>query len=366
MSWLYKYVARPVLFCLDPETAHETAMAALKWAGRREGVLERMRQRFLVNDPRLECTAFGLKFPNPVGLAAGFDKNAVAVPGMAALGFGFIEVGTITALAQPGNPKPRMFRSPKDQTLINRLGFNNEGAEVLAKHIQELRRTQQGKPAGRIPLGINLGKSKMAPIDTATEDYLKSFRLLKSDGDYFVVNVSSPNTPDLRKLQDKERLDELLGALQQENQDGSPLLVKIAPDLTLEQIDDVMELIVKHKLAGVIATNTTIQRPGIRSSNEDVYHQGGGLSGHSLRALSNRCIRHVAEQTQGEIPIIGVGGIFTAEEAYEKLRLGASLVQLYTGFVYGGPDTVAEINRGLLRLMDRDGVKHVSEVIGKS
>jgi dihydroorotate dehydrogenase len=341
------------------------AMAALKWAGRSESVLERMRQRCVVSDPRLESAVFGLKFPNPIGLAAGFDKNAVAVPGMAALGFGFIEVGTITALAQPGNPKPRMFRSPKDQTLINRLGFNNEGVQMLAKRIQELRREQQGKPAGRIPLGINLGKSKMAPIDKATEDYLKSFRLLKTAGDYFVINVSSPNTPDLRKLQDKDRLDELLGALQQENQNGSPLLVKIAPDLTLEQIDDVMDLIAKHKLAGVIATNTTIQRPGIQSRNEDVYHQGGGLSGRSLRSLANRCIRHVAERAQGRIPIIGVGGVFTAEDAYEKLRLGASLVQIYTGFVYGGPGTVAEINRGLLRLMERDGVKHISEVVGK-
>lgn len=366
MSWLYKYVARPVLFRLDPESAHEMAMASLRWAGRREGVLERMRQRYVVNDPRLECSVFGLKFPNPIGLAAGFDKNAVAVPGVAALGFGFIEVGTITSAAQPGNPKPRMFRSPRDQTLINRLGFNNEGAEVLAKRIQELRRTQQGKPAGRIPLGINLGKSKIALIDKATEDYLKSFRALNALGDYFVVNVSSPNTPELRKLQDKERLDELLGALQQENKNGAPLLVKIAPDLTLEQLDDVIDLIAKHKMAGVIATNTTIQRPGIQSRNEDLYHQLGGLSGRSLRALANRCISHVARQTQGKLPIIGVGGVFTAEEAYEKLRIGASLVQLYTGFVYGGPGTVAAINRGLLQLMERDGVKRISDVVGKS
>ena len=353
----YGALLRPLLFRLDPELAHERAIAALRWASRHPSVLQQLRKCYEIHDPGLRCSVIGLSFPNPIGLAAGFDKNAVAFPALTALGFGFVEVGTITALAQPGNPKPRMFRLPDDQALINRLGFNNDGAEIVAGRLVSARLSPQR------PLGINLGKSKATPIEQATEDYLKSFRLLQPHGDHFVVNVSSPNTPDLRKLQEKDRLDELLGALQQENTRRVPILVKIAPDLSFEQIDDVLDLIQKHSMAGIIATNTTIQRPGLTGP---IKEEQGGLSGIPLREMSNICIRHIWKQTQGKCLIIGVGGVFTAEDAYEKMRLGASLVQVYTGFVYGGPATPSRINQGLLRLMERDGVKQISEIVGKA
>src|ERR1043166_182260 len=291
----YGTLLRPLLFRLDPESPHEKAIAALRWAGRHPSVLQRLRKCCEGDDPRLRCSVLGLSFPNPTGLAAGFDKNAVAIPALAALGFGFIEVGTITALAQPGNPKPRMFRLPADQALINRLGFNNEGAEIVAGRLV----STTSRP--KHPLGINLGKSKATPIEQATDDYLKSFRLLQPHGDYFVVNVSSPNTPDLRKLQEKDRLDELLGALQSENTRRVPVLVKIAPDLSFEQIDDVLDLIQKHSMAGIIATNTTIQRPGITGP---IKEQQGGLSGKPLRAMSNNCVRYIWKKTQiGRAPL---------------------------------------------------------------
>lgn len=356
LDW-YKAFVRPLFFCLDPEDAHERAIATLEWASRRRRVLGIVRRHCAVLDDRLKVTAFGVEFPNPIGLAAGFDKNAGAFPALGALGFGHVEVGTVTAMTQPGNPKPRMFRLPADEAIINRLGFNNEGAEEVEKRLASIK-----KPAGMV-LGINLGKSKATTLDAATADYLKSFRLLKPFGDYFVVNVSSPNTPELRKLQEKERLDELLGALQEQNPRQIPILVKIAPDLSPEQIDDVLGLIEKHKMAGVIATNTTIQRPELRTRR---IEQQGGLSGRPLRDLADRCIRHIHKRTQGKVPIIGVGGVFTAEDAYEKLKLGATLVQAYTGFVYEGPCFAKRINEGLLRLMERDGVKQISEVVGRA
>lgn len=362
MPDFYSSFARPLLFSLfGPEEAHEKAIGALRCASDCPRLLRTVEKCARLEDERLRTTVFGVTFTNPVGLAAGFDKNAIAFRALAALGFGFVEVGTVTALAQPGNPKPRMFRLPADKALINRLGFNNEGAEA----VQERLALTRGMKEATIPLGINLGKSKVTPLENATRDYLTSFRLLKPFGDYFVVNVSSPNTPDLRKLQEKERLDELLGALQQQNRGVVPLLVKIAPDLSLEQIDDVLSLIEKHKLAGIIATNTTIQRPTL-ASNAGVTAETGGLSGAPLKELANQCIRHIAKQTQGKMPILGVGGLFTAEDAYEKLKLGASLVQSYTGFVYEGPWFARKINEGLLRLMERDGAKQLSEVIGKA
>lgn len=360
---LYSSLARPLLFgLLDPEEAHETAIGALRCASACSRLLQLVERWARVEDERLRTTVFGVTFPNPIGLGAGFDKNAVAYRALAALGFGFVEVGTVTALAQPGNPKPRLFRLPADKALINRLGFNNEGAEAIQERLAQTR----GMKPTAIPLGINLGKSKVTPLENATRDYLTSFRLLKPFGDYFVVNVSSPNTPDLRKLQEKERLDELLGALQQENRGVVPLLVKIAPDLSLEQIDDVLGLIETHKLAGIIATNTTIRRPFLDAKSAGVANETGGLSGRPLRDFSNQCIRHIAKQTEGKVPVVGVGGVFTAEDAYEKLKLGASLVQSYTGFVYEGPLFARKINQGLLRLMERDGVRQVSEVIGKA
>jgi len=358
-SNLYESFLAPLCFGLEPESAHDLAISLLRCAGRRPLVLRGLRRCYDAADERLKVAAFGLNFPNPIGLAAGFDKNAVAFHALASLGFGFVEVGTVTALAQPGNPKPRIFRLTAHRALINRLGFNNDGAEAIESHLASLR------GAGRIdrPLGINLGKSKATPIERATEDYLKSFRLLRPFADYIVVNISSPNTPDLRKLQEKERLDELLGALQQQNLRNLPLLVKIAPDLSFEQIDDVLALIDEHKAAGVIATNTTTQRPGISHPRTT---EVGGLSGRPLRDLANRCIRHIWKQTQGKMPIVGVGGVFTAEDAYEKILYGASLVQVYTGLIHVGPSLAARINRGLLELMDRDGVKQMADAIGKA
>jgi dihydroorotate dehydrogenase len=359
MPGFYDSILRPLLFRLDPESAHEKAISLMEWASRERMLLWLLRRMHDIADPRLKISLFGLSFPNPVGLAAGFDKNAVAFPALAALGFGFVEVGTVTGLGQPGNPKPRMFRLPEEQALLNRLGFNNDGAETVRNRLATFSDEQrQGRP-----LGINLGKSKIVSLDDATADYLRSFRLLKPFGDYFVVNVSSPNTPELRKLQDKERLDELLDALQRDNNGAKPILVKIAPDLSFEQMDDVLGLIEKHKMRGIIATNTTVQRPGIPGPVKD---EQGGLSGRPVRELANDCIRHLWKQTKGRVPIIGVGGVFTAEDAYEKIKLGASLVQVYTGFVYGGPGTAARINRGLLRLMEHDGVKQISELIGKA
>jgi dihydroorotate dehydrogenase len=287
----------------------------------------------------MERTVFGVRFPSPVGLAAGFDKNAVALPGWEALGFGFAEVGTVTAKAQPGNPLPRLFRFPEREAVVNRFGFNNEGAEAIARRLGNLKRSG-GWP--RIPVGVNLGKSKVTPLEEANADYVHSFRLLREYGDYFVLNVSSPNTPGLRKLQDKESLDSLLAAVQAENTGGAPVLLKIAPDLEWGAMEEILGLVEARGLAGLIATNTTIDHGCI----PEPRRQQGGLSGKPLRERAMEVLRFVVARTR--LPVIGVGGIMTADDALRRLDAGAALVQLYTGLVYAGPGLVGDIHRALL------------------
>ncbi len=343
MSLLYKSFIRPVLFLFDPENMHEWAVSGLK---RLASIENQVEPWFTVTDPKLEVEAFGLRFRNPVGLAAGFDKNAGLVDVWPALGFGHVEVGTVTAESQPGNPKPRLFRLPADRAIINRMGFNNDGAVAVA---ERLRGYEHAGTLHRVPIGVNIGKSKVTPMEGAVEDYLFSFNALYAFGDYFTVNVSSPNTPNLRKLQDKEALSELLAALAARNREreNKPLLLKIAPDLTWTQIDDVLQVITDQGLNGIIATNTTIGRDGLVTPTDET----GGLSGAPLRARSTEVIRYIAKQTDGRLPIVGVGGIFTATDAYEKLEAGARLVQVYTGFIYEGPAMVREVCQGLSKLL---------------
>jgi len=297
---------------------------------------------YKVEDKRLEKELFGLKFPNPVGLAAGFDKQASFYKEFSSLGFGFIEVGTITPKPQDGNPRPRMFRLPKDQGLINRMGFNNGGLEMARKNLQNRDRS--------FIIGGNIGKNKITPNENAVDDYLECFRGLHDLVDYFVVNVSSPNTPGLRELQDKEPLLRILNALKVENAKSPtprPILLKIAPDLTDSQLDDIVEIVAESKIDGIIATNTTISRNKLNSSKE-LLSEAGGLSGKPVRGRSTEVIRYLHHKSKGSFPIIGVGGIHSAEDAIEKLNAGASLVQVYTGFIYEGPILVKRINQGIL------------------
>ncbi len=329
----YEQVLRPLLFLADPEAVHHLAMDALKVTGP-------LLQKFAPEpDPRLAREVFGLRFPNPVGLAAGFDKNGVALPAWHGLGFGFAEIGTITARGQVGNPKPRIFRVPEAQGLINRLGFNNDGCDVVAARLQRL---QQSSRWPAIPVGVNIGKSKVTPLEEATADYLLSFERLQHFGDYFVLNVSSPNTPGLRSLQDRSALDELLGHIQRRNSGARPVLVKIAPDLEWVAIEEIIALVEEHKLAGIIATNTTIDH----SSIAEARRQRGGLSGAPVRARSTEVVRFIAERSK--VPVVAVGGIMDADSALEKFDAGAALVQVYTGYIYRGPGLVGEICRALL------------------
>jgi len=345
MGWLYQHAFKRVFFRLDPEHAHDLAVTALAGLGRLRplcALLERVHRL----DPALHhpVEAFGLKFPNAVGLAAGFDKNGRAWPAAAALGFGHVEIGTVTFHAQPGNPRPRAFRYPAEQAVINRMGFNNAGAAALAAHLAKFTGPRS------IPLGINLGKSKVTSLDQATEDYLGSFRLLADHGDYIAVNVSSPNTPGLRELQDSAWLKPLLAALVAENKarvgagkPRRPLLLKIAPDLSFPQIDGALQVIADLGLDGIIATNTTLARPGFFAT----MNEAGGLSGAPVRRRATEIINYIARSTNGRLPIIGVGGIMDEEAAGEKLDAGATLVQLYTGLIYRGPFFAAEVARAL-------------------
>ena len=306
---------------------------------------------------------FGLKFPNPVGLAAGMDKHASAVPVWEALGFGFVELGGVTWHAQAGNPAPRMFRAVSDEALINRMGFNNHGAEAVAAKLAEWRAL--GRWPGH-PVGINLGKSKVTPLEKAAGDYAGSLRGLRPHADFFVVNVSSPNTPNLRQLQDKAALDEILAAIQQNNlPQAKPVLVKVAPDLSFEALDEILELVGPRHIAGVVATNTTVARPDTSDSAlKRIYEESGGLSGRPLRARSTEIIRHLYRQTKGALPIIGVGGIFNADDAWEKITAGASLVQLYTGLVYEGPAVAKQIVKGLVQRLAAAGLKDLKHAVG--
>ncbi|MCJ8497483.1 quinone-dependent dihydroorotate dehydrogenase [Chryseobacterium salipaludis] len=332
---MYKSLIRPVLFRFDPEKVHYFTFSVLKnfpFAAR----------LFLpkpVADPRLEREVFGLKFKNPVGLAAGFDKDAKMFQELSDLGFGFIEIGTLTPKPQDGNPKKRLFRLKEDQAIINRMGFNNGGVEAA---VERLRKNKN------VLIGGNIGKNKVTPNEHAADDYIICFEELFPVVDYFVVNVSSPNTPNLRELQDKKPLTELLGTLQQLNskkEKPKPILLKIAPDLSDDQLLDIIDIVQETQIAGVIATNTTLSREGLQSENKQ---ETGGLSGKPLTKRSTEVIRFLSEKSGKAFPIIGVGGIHTAEDALEKLEAGASLVQLYTGFIYEGPGLIGEINRRIL------------------
>lgn len=344
-SSVYRKLLRPLLFSLDAETAHHVAMRALRLSSDLRFPLAWLRAAAgtaPAGDERLARTVFGVRFPNPIGLAAGFDKDGLALLAWEALGFGFVEVGTLTAQAQPGNPRPRMFRVPERRALINRLGFNNGGAEAAAARFAGLRAAGRWPSA---PVGINIGKSKVTPLEEATSDYVRSLETLHPYGDYFVLNVSSPNTPGLRSLQGRDELDALLRAVQDKNRSlpvPRPMLVKIAPDLTFSQIEEILELAGQHQLAGIVATNTTVDHSSLPPSAPP---EQGGLSGAPLRARSTEIVRFLTERTS--LPIIAVGGVSDAASAREKLDAGAALAQIYTGFVYGGPTLIPEICRSL-------------------
>ncbi len=342
---LYRRLLRPALFAAgrDPEAIHERVLGMLAFASRSPAfaraveIAASLGQRVPGN---LERVVFGLRFPNPVGLAAGFDKNAVAVPALAALGFGFVEIGTVTLHAQPGNPRPRLFRLPEDEALINRMGFNNDGAAAVAKRLAAM-------PPVRVPLGVSLGKSKVTPLEDAADDYLASLDLLYPYGDYFAVNVSSPNTPGLRQLQEREHLDALLAALQARlrelaARDGrdipKPLLVKVAPDLDETALDEIVAVALARNVSGLIAVNTTLDRNGLSARvPQQLRSQAGGLSGRPLHARAVAVVRHLHQAAEDRLPIVGCGGIATPDDARRMLDAGATLLQLYTGFIYEGP-----------------------------
>lgn len=341
---------RPALFRVPAETAHTTVTNLLKGAQRTPATALAYR-RYRLDDPRLSVSLLGQEFPNPVGVAAGFDKNAEFPRALEALGFGHIEIGGVTADPQAGNPKPRMFRLPEDEAIVNRMGFNNDGADRV-----EARLKRSELPS--IPMGVNIGKSKATPPERAPEDYRYTYRRLADSGDFFVVNVSSPNTPGLRDLQSEDQLRGILTTLQDAG--ASPLLVKLSPDLTDGAIEDVVDVVSDLDLDGIVATNTTTER----SETLRGTHRGetGGLSGRPIESRSTDVIRFIAKRT--DVPVIGVGGVFTADNAYHKIRAGASLVQLYTGLVYRGPSIAREINEGLLALLERDGFDSVENAVG--
>ena len=351
----YRFL-RPILFRLPPETAHELALHSLS--------LLPPKLVTKPNVPSIPITRFGLSFPNPVGLAAGFDKNGIALQSLAALGFGFIEAGTVTYHPQPGNPRPRLFRLSEDRALINRAGFNNDGA---AAFVEKVRRQRPD-----CVLGVSIGKSKITPLEEANEDYLKSFELVYDIADYIAVNVSSPNTPQLRELQQSEQLSSLLRALQSRGRELQerykkhvPLLVKLSPDLEHRDLEMIVDVVDRLQIDGIIATNTTVSRDNLRTDAQRVASFGaGGLSGLPLKNVSTKIIAKLYELTRGRIPLIGVGGILTAEDAWEKIAAGASLVQLYTGFIYQGPNIAQQINEGLERILAREGFANLEAAIG--
>jgi len=372
---VYQVGIRPLLFTglkADPEWLHQQTIGFLGWLDQNshhplaKGVQTQLQKSFCLSDGRLEQKLWGVTFPNPLGLAAGFDKDGIAASVWSNLGFGFAELGTVTFQAQPGNPRPRLFRLPLDKAALNRMGFNNCGAAAMATRLAD---TFKSVTSRSIPMGINLGKSKVTSLDEAAADYLSSFQLLKDWGDYFVVNVSSPNTPGLRSLQDATQLSLILDGLQQENQVQKPILVKIAPDLEWEAIADILSIAKTYHLAGIIATNTTIRRDGLKTqviapTGKSIQEEAGGISGAPVRDRSTEVIRFIWQQTQGQLPIIGVGGIFNAEDAWEKITAGASLVQVYTGWIYEGPWMVRRILAGLLQKLEEQGLASISEAVG--
>ena len=340
---MYKLLIRPILFWFDPEEVHYFSFSFIKFISKIPFVPNIIKSIFEVKDSRLEREVFGLKFKNPVGLAAGFDKDAKCYKELSNFGFGFIEIGTLTPKPQDGNPKKRLFRLKKNNAIINRMGFNNGGVDAAVLRLK--------KNKG-VLIGGNIGKNKLTPNEDAISDYLICFDALFDYVDYFVVNVSSPNTPNLRELQEKKPLTELLSKLESRNSDHKtkkPILLKIAPDLTNEQLLDIIDIVNETKIAGVIATNTTISREGLQTENSpDVLEETGGLSGKPLTKRATEVIRFLSEKSNKAFPIIGVGGIHSDEDALEKLEAGASLIQLYTGFIYEGPKLVTEINKKIL------------------
>lgn len=379
MSFLWEKLIKPTLFRLDAETAHEVGIKALA-----NGLTLPFADR--KHFPELSTGRFGLKFDNPLGIAAGFDKNGIAVNQLASLGFGFVEVGTVTFDPQTGNEKPRMFRLPEDKALINRLGFNNQGAETVANRLAAIDRN--------CIVGVNIGKNKSVPNEEAVENYLKSFDFVYPVADYIAINISSPNTPNLRELQKSEKLDDLLHVLQNRNRemtDGTknnpqsvsmhrdnpqsnpppeggtqrlkPILVKIAPDLSEGEIEAAVDICQQHEIAGIIATNTTISRGGLKTKDPASFG-AGGLSGKPLAKRSNEVISTIYRYLKDNMPIIGVGGIFTAEDAFEKIAAGASLLQAYTGFIYGGPSFARNVNEGLAELLKKKGFDRLDDAVG--
>jgi dihydroorotate dehydrogenase len=336
MKNAYERFVRPLLFLLDPETAHHFAIAMLHHASRVDLALKALKAFQPHPKPK---TVFGLTFPNPIGLAAGFDKNGVALPAWEALGFGFIEIGTITAKAQTGNPRPRIFRFPEQQVLINRLGFNNDGADVVAERLRKLRESGRWP---RVPVGINIGKSKITPVEEAAVDYCYSFQRLHSFADYVALNISSPNTPGLRSLQTRESLSILLRAIREENQTaGKPIVIKIAPDLSSTELEEIIAVCEENEVAGIIATNTTLDHSAISPGQ----NQAGGLSGGPLREKSTAFVRAITARSK--IPVIASGGISDLGSTREKLEAGAQLLQVYTGYIYRGPGLLREIVENL-------------------
>ncbi|MBF2709885.1 quinone-dependent dihydroorotate dehydrogenase [Flavobacterium soyangense] len=337
---MYKLLIRPILFSFDPEKVHYFTFSLIRNLSKIPGISSLFKLIYNINDKRLETEVFGLKFKNRVGLAAGFDKDATLYKELSNFGFGFIEIGTVTPKGQEGNPKKRIFRLVEDSAIINRMGFNNGGV---------LEAVERLKKNNGVLIGGNIGKNKLTPNEDATSDYLICFDALFDYVDYFVVNVSSPNTPNLRELQEKEPLKQLLQTLQNQNlvmPKQKPILLKIAPDLTDSQLLDIIDIVKETKIAGVIATNTTLSREGLHSENKI---ETGGMSGKPLKNRSTEVIRFLSEKSNKAFPIIGVGGIHSAKDAIEKLEAGASLIQLYTGFIYEGPGLIKEINKAILK-----------------
>lgn len=374
----YKFSWLPILFQrlqADPERVHQQMLQVLEWIAQPPNTApiwlqpaRRFTQAWCENacqvvSPRLSQSLWQQKFTNPLGLAAGFDKDGVAAACWPLMGFGFAELGTVTCHGQPGNLKPRLFRLPQDQAALNRMGFNNQGAIAMAE------RLSQTSLVPDFPRGINLGKSKVTPLDEAAADYLQSFQQLQNLGDYFVVNVSSPNTPGLRSLQTRSQLDPILATLQAANPQAKPLLIKISPDLAWEDIDDILELAQQHALAGIIATNTTIAKDQLLTQTLDktgnlITTEAGGISGAPVRQRATEVIRYIYQKTHGQLPIVGVGGIFTADDAWEKITAGASLLQVYTGWIYEGPWMVKNILEGILTKLDEHGLDNIHAAVG--
>lgn len=355
----------------DPETAHRQMLKTLNqmetsrhttWGSL---VIKQLEKSFSLSDARLQQTLWGLDFNNPLGLAAGFDKDGTAAGMWSSFGLGFAELGAVTLHSQSGNPRPRMFRLPDDQAALNRMGANNLGAAVMADTLGQTWKRQPRK----VPIGINLCKSKTASLEQAAEDYVGSFKYLQQVADYFVINVSSPNTPGLRSLQSGEQLEPILSQLQAANTNKQPILIKISPDLDWKDIRDILKLATAYNLSGIIATNTTIRRDGLKTeilkeTGRSIKDEAGGISGLPVKQRSTEVIRFIYQETDGKLPIIGVGGIFTAEDAWEKTIAGASLLQVYTGWVYQGPWMVKEVLSGVLERLEERGLSNVSEAVG--